>query len=101
MPIPPPLTCEQEEAVRERLKETIRRLQLSCAKNAPTLLDWYCGDVHRLLAEIARLQDQLSDAWLLLDEIARGRTEAPDALAAQRNAQALLRRQQAPGWKGQ
>lgn len=43
--------------------------------------------------EIERLADQLSDCWLLLDEIAR----KPNPFGAR--AAVLLTKQQTPGWK--
>jgi hypothetical protein len=66
------------------------------------------GDVHALDAEITRLVDQLSDCWLVLDQLARmpvGRL-VPNPLHQLgvrwlvEAAQNVLRHQQVPGWKG-
>lgn len=51
-------------------------------------------DASAMAAEIDRLAGQLSDCWLFLDEIARGET-----LTIKRRSEALLRKQNAPGWK--
>jgi hypothetical protein len=47
-------------------------------------------------AELEATADKLSDCWLLLDEIARN---APKMTIARAACEALLRKQQAPGWK--
>ena len=44
-------------------------------------------------AELTRVAEQLCDCWLLLDAIAR---DVPDI---RHQAVAILRKQQAPGWK--
>jgi len=76
---------------------TSERLEEIVARNAGN--DIAAADVTALAREIERLADRLSDAWLLLDEIARNkRWSASDDLAER--AAELLRRQQAPGWKG-
>lgn len=56
--------------------------------------DLVAEDVAALSRHIALLEDRLTDAWLVLDAIARGSAD-PATEAAE-----LLRAQAAPGWKG-
>ncbi len=58
--------------------------------------------VAALIGEIDRVSGMLADCWLLMDAIARGQSQtcrgAPGT-DVKDVAEALLRKQQAPGWK--
>ena len=51
--------------------------------------------VPRQVAELERTADKLSDCWLFLDAVAHSEC----LLAPRQGAAALLRKQEAPGWK--
>lgn len=85
MPHKPPLTSRQVEAIMERAVGSERAYDIAALGN-----------------EIDRLSDHLSDCWLLMDAVARGHSEVNRGIpgsGVREVAEALLRKQQCPGWK--